>query len=301
MRKHTQNTKKHIFHFYIFNCSTYCTEEQAMRDSSSRLPPVCMPRNAETELATGSFSLSPETCFKVKPCSLCTKPVFCSFENMTRLLINYWRETGDRYCPLFLPFSHLILVVSTSFSCSRHCCTTPPPPDRMWSLASQQIMWRTRVRAEDEAMSHKGPRRVLDYDNIRKCRKEEVSAGSWQACEGLSPHRESYWSSCEAWVSLRLTWCSWGDTGFFGVVISELHAVDCVATTRFPRVFWLFYSAHRCCCLAPCRCIVGGFVCWAKTWPFLINHWPKNGLSEDNINWASLSVLKLKKILSLKA
>lgn len=104
---------------------------------------------------------------------------------MTQLFINYWRETGDRYCTLFLPFSHLILVMSTSFSCSRHCCTTPPPPDRMQSLASQQIMWRTRVLAENEAMSHKGPLWVPDYDNIRSSRKEEVSAGSWQACEGL--------------------------------------------------------------------------------------------------------------------
>lgn len=108
-----------------------------------------------------------------------------SFENTTRLFINYWRETEDRYCTLFLPFSHLILVVSTSFSCSRHCCTTPHPPDRMQSLASQQIMWCTRVLAEDKAMSHKGPLWVPDYDNIRKCRKEEVSAGSWLPYEGL--------------------------------------------------------------------------------------------------------------------
>lgn len=32
--------------------------------------------------------------------------------------------------------------------------------------------------AEDRAMSHKGPPWVPDYDNTRKCRKEEVSAGS---------------------------------------------------------------------------------------------------------------------------
>lgn len=43
--------------------------------------------------------------------------------------------------------------------------------------------------AEEEAMSHKGPRWVLDYDNIRKCRKEEVSAGSWQASEGLGENQ----------------------------------------------------------------------------------------------------------------
>lgn len=34
-------------------------------------------------------------------------------------------------------------------------------------------------------MSHKGPLWVPDYDNIRKCRKEEVSAGSWPPGEGL--------------------------------------------------------------------------------------------------------------------
>lgn len=122
---------------------------------------------------------------------------------MTRLFINYWRETGDRYCTLFLPFSHLSLVVSTSFSCSRHCCTTPPPPDRMQSLASQQIMWRTRVLAEGEAMSHKGPLWVPDYDNIRKRRKEEVSAGSWPVCEGLRENHTYLYR--EAWVSPRVT------------------------------------------------------------------------------------------------
>lgn len=104
---------------------------------------------------------------------------------MRRLFINYWRETEDRYCTLFLPFSHLLLVVSTSLSCSRHCRATPPPADRMQSLASQQIMWCTRVLTEDKAMSHKGPLWVPDYDNIRKCRKEEVSAGSWLPYAGL--------------------------------------------------------------------------------------------------------------------
>lgn len=43
--------------------------------------------------------------------------------------------------------------------------------------------------AEDGAMSHKGPLWVQDYDNIRKRRKEEVSAGSWPACEGLGQSR----------------------------------------------------------------------------------------------------------------
>lgn len=100
------------------------------------------------------------------------------------------KVTEKRYCAWFLPFSHLILVLSSSFSCDRHYCTaSPPPPHRMWCLASQQIMWRTRVLAEEEAMSHKGPRWVLDYDNIRKCKKEEVSAGSWQACEDLGEIR----------------------------------------------------------------------------------------------------------------
>lgn len=48
--------------------------------------------------------------------------------------------------------------------------------------------------AEDVAMSHKGPLWVPDYDNTRKRRKEEVSAGSWEACEGL---RENYGYLCE--------------------------------------------------------------------------------------------------------
>lgn len=39
--------------------------------------------------------------------------------------------------------------------------------------------------AEVGAMSHKGPLWVPDYDNIRKRREEEVSAGSWLSCEGL--------------------------------------------------------------------------------------------------------------------
>lgn len=106
-------------------------------------------------------------------------------KNMTVLFINYWRAMEDRYCAGFLPFYHLTLAMSTSFSCSRHCCMATPPPDRMRSLASQQIMWRTRVVAEDGAMSHKGPLWVPEYDNIRKCRKEEVSAGSWLPHDGL--------------------------------------------------------------------------------------------------------------------
>lgn len=134
--------------------------------------------DAETVLAVGSVSL-------ITGRNPYADIFFYSLENMKGLFTNYWRETGDRYCTLFLLFSHLILVVSTSLSCSRHCCTTPPPPERMRSLASQQIMWHTRVLAEDRAMSHKGPLRVPDYDNIRKRRKEEVSAGSWQASEAL--------------------------------------------------------------------------------------------------------------------
>lgn len=97
---------------------------------------------------------------------------FLQFWKSYTVVYKLLKGDGDRYCALFLPFSHLILVLSTSFSCSRHCCTTPPPPDRMQSLASQQIMWRTRVLTEDEAMSHKGPLRVPDYDNIRKRKRK---------------------------------------------------------------------------------------------------------------------------------
>lgn len=177
---------------------------------------------------------------------------FFSFENMTRLFINYWRETGDRYCTLFLLFSHLVLVVSTSFSCSRHCCTTPTPPERMWSLASQQIMWRTRVLTEDEAMSHKGPLWVPDYDNIRKRREEEVSAGSWQACEGL---RENHTYLSEKPgnhpdSNMIITENGWHRL-FTGCHHSPTVYSTLLSYCKFPPLFFFPTFKRQCCCLAP--------------------------------------------------
>lgn len=148
--------------------------------------------------------------------------------------------------------------MSTSFSCSRHYCTTLPQPDRKRSLASQQIMWRTRVLAEDVAMSHKGPLWVLDYDNTRKRRKEEVSAGSWEACEGL---RENYgylseMPGCQLDSTMMIMENGWHIV-FNGAILSG-------------RVWmWGWWSsAGRCLGL----CFFLHFFFYSKAWPSFINH-----------------------------
>ena len=204
------------------------------------------------------------------------KTIFCSFENMKRLFTNYWREMEHRYCALFLLFSHLILVVSTSFSCSRHCCTTPPPPERMQSLASQQIMWHTRVLAEDRAMSHKGPVRVPDYDNIRKRREEEVSAGSWPASEGLG---ESHTHLCEtpgchpdSVMFMENRW----HTRFIGCHYSSVQYIVKLRHDS-PHVFFSTLQ-HQCCRPSgPCSYIV---LCFLMIQNTSILHWERMDLAE---------------------